>query len=301
MDNALLASIIGAGAQVGTSVAQMQATNNIGSDTRGWNEKMYGQQRMDALADRDYNNWYNSPAKIMGRLKDAGLNPNLIAGSMAGAGMSQMPRQAEAKAWNPPVPDLSGFANVNPLRDYNNFQLQKANIDNLQAQKDQRNQEIALKTAQTAGVLVTNAKRQFDLDQALQLKEISLDYAKENLRKLQADTQFTLDENLRKAASNSATLRETIERTILLQKQQAQTDAQRNQIDQQLRNARIDELIKQEDLKLKQKGIQPGDNMLYRTGAEILQKVFNSPTWNNAKESIKSKLYEWGNIAPWFR
>lgn len=38
------------------------------------------QNRKYQLRDRDYNNWYNSPEQQMARLKDAGLNPNLVYG-----------------------------------------------------------------------------------------------------------------------------------------------------------------------------------------------------------------------------
>lgn len=49
-----------------------------------------------ALRDRDYENWYNSPAQQMARYKEAGLNPNLIygnAGNMQSASVNMGARE----------------------------------------------------------------------------------------------------------------------------------------------------------------------------------------------------------------
>lgn len=302
MNDNMWAALIGAGVQVGTTAANNYSIDARNSDSRGFSKEMYGISRMDALRDRDYNNWYNSPAQLMGRMADAGLNPNLLAtGGAASSGQSQMPRSSEIKSWEPQAKDFSGLNRVNPLMEFNNLQLQQAQLDNLKASQDLKVQEKYLKTASTAGILIKNAKSEVDLKSARELQEISVEYGKENLRKLQADTQFTLDENIRKAASNTASLSEILERTLLLQKQQAQTDAQRSQIDQQIKNLKVDKDIKEEELKLRKQGIQPGDNILYRKAAEILGRLGLGSALNNFGENIKGKLYEWGNIAPWFR
>lgn len=61
-------------------------TRKANKDTRDFSMEMYERQRRDALSDRDY----NTPAEQMKRLKEAGLNPNLIYGSGAGSVQSQV-------------------------------------------------------------------------------------------------------------------------------------------------------------------------------------------------------------------
>lgn len=85
--------LIGAGLDIIGGV--VNANNQREMNDQNWirQAQMYDQQRKDALADRDYNNVYNSPAEQMKRLKAAGLNPNLVYGNGGVAqSSSQMPR-----------------------------------------------------------------------------------------------------------------------------------------------------------------------------------------------------------------
>lgn len=71
--------------------AEQNAENAARQDY--WNYK----SRDWAVEDRDYMNKYNSPSQQMERMKEAGLNPNLLYGKFE-AGQSQMPRQSSAQA-----------------------------------------------------------------------------------------------------------------------------------------------------------------------------------------------------------
>lgn len=72
--------------------------------------KQYSIARKDALSDYNMQNEYNSPASQMERLKQAGLNPNLVygtgAGSMTAAPIKSAPQNA-AQGEAPKV-DLGG-------------------------------------------------------------------------------------------------------------------------------------------------------------------------------------------------
>lgn len=50
-----------------------------------YEQGIYDRNRNDAIKDRDYENWYNTPMEQMKRLEAAGLNPALIYGSPAAA------------------------------------------------------------------------------------------------------------------------------------------------------------------------------------------------------------------------
>lgn len=62
--------------------------------------RRYNKQRSDMLADRDYQNQYNSPVAQMQRLKEAGLNPNLVYGNGAAQMPSAQGQQVERKDVN---------------------------------------------------------------------------------------------------------------------------------------------------------------------------------------------------------
>ena len=81
---AIPAAVTAAGQVLGTGINAI-AQGKMNKKTRQWNEKMYAQQRTDALADWNMQNAYNSPEQQMQRLRDAGLNPNLVYGNGAEA------------------------------------------------------------------------------------------------------------------------------------------------------------------------------------------------------------------------
>lgn len=120
--------------------------------SRKFAEKMYYQQRNDALAFWNAQNAYNTPAAQMQRFKAAGLNPNLIygRGSSGEAGSINVPNQPR---WNPTAPHLN-LAEIS--NQFYNSKLKAAQVGLLQ-------KEAALKDAQKIATLVTASTGKFDL------------------------------------------------------------------------------------------------------------------------------------------
>ena len=75
------ASLAIAGTQLASQGINAFSTSSMNRKTREWNEAMYQKQRQDALDDWNRQTLYNSPIEQMKRLKEAGLNPNLVYGS----------------------------------------------------------------------------------------------------------------------------------------------------------------------------------------------------------------------------
>lgn len=291
VDAALLAAGVSAAAGLTSAGVTAAGTNKLNKKTMKWNEKMYGIQRADALADLDRQNLYNSPEAQMARLKAAGLNPNLVYGNGQVQSEAAQPRGVEPKAWNPSTPDYSGIASVNPIAAYQSFQLQRAQLDNLNTINALKAVEKTLKLAQTANTMVKTDRAKIDVAQATDLYQISLDYAKEKLYNLQqdtdnkritfdsilsnigktrADTKFTLDQNERAAIQNTYSIREAYERILTMQAQRAKTADERSEIQQRITNLKTDNEAKTWDNKLKAQGIQPHDNMWFRVLGEML-------------------------------
>jgi len=93
---AAFSPLIGSGINALTSVF----TN---SAQKRQNLEMYDRQRVDALADWNRQNLYNSPAEQMKRYKEAGLNPHLIYGQTQTA---QPIRSVDAKPANFNAPQV---------------------------------------------------------------------------------------------------------------------------------------------------------------------------------------------------
>lgn len=143
-----------AGALLGTG-ADLYAKAKMNKKTRQWNEKMYGIQRQDALADWQLQNQYNSPAAQMERLKEAGLSPMLVYGGGANQ-VSQPVRSSDFKQWNPEVPQV-GRSVQDTIGTYFNVQMQKAQLDNLRLQ-------ATILEEQGAGISLDNAIKEQTYD-----------------------------------------------------------------------------------------------------------------------------------------
>jgi len=240
---------------------------------RRYNDKMYERQRADALADWNMQNQFNSPAAQMERFKAAGLNPNLIYGQTNEA---PSVRTSSVQSYNPKQTPLRYDTDFMSYFDAN---LKAVQTDNLKAASEVARQEAILKAAQTAGVIASTAKTDqdtkmgaFNLDQAQKLQGVVLEQAQENLRKTKTEIGISLNEDERRAAMNSMNLREGIERILLLRKQQAKTESEKRSIDQQIDNMKTDNRLKQLDINLKEIGVQPGDNMIFRIIAQYLEQ-----------------------------
>lgn len=283
----------------GSALAQAK----LNHDTQSYNIGMYKLQRADALSDWNMQNQYNSPTSQMQRLKAAGLNPNLVYGH--GADTTSGPvRSSSENAWNPTAPNYKGMGT---LEQYFNTRMQQAQTDNLKAQNTVLVEDAMLKAAQrgnTEQSTITNqayankigidtaaAALQLGLDQStignkMELSKYSVDAAKANLEKTGAETTSILDNNDRQnmmmAPNFQLGVLKVIQARLDLQQSrlnQAKTSAETSQINQNidnlkqaLQNAKDDDELKKAEINLNDKGIQKGDNMFFRMGAQFLSK-----------------------------
>ena len=99
--------------EIGTTVhalenAGISAISNAKAYARS--NKTYRKMRNDAILDRDHEEWYNSPEQQIKRLQAAGLNPNLVYGSGASAGVAGNTR--ESKQVTPASSFINAFQNT---------------------------------------------------------------------------------------------------------------------------------------------------------------------------------------------
>lgn len=156
-------------------------------------------------------NAYNNPIEQMKRLKEAGLNPNLVYGNGSAVGNSagQLPKyNAPTMSYNyiPPV-DLPGTIGA-----FQDIQIRNAQIDNLKAQRIATEQGTLMKGVQTEFLQDTAENRRtktgldkdiaaLKLSQGLNLAPYQLSAAQignrnleANIDKTMAQTQYTREQ-----------------------------------------------------------------------------------------------------------
>jgi len=118
---------VGAVLQTGASVYNQERTNRA-------NRKMAEYQYSKDLEMWNRGNMYMSPMEQMKRLKEAGLNPNMIYGSGSGATgqMAQLPKyQAPQQSYNLDIPVMMVPQMINAFQD---MKIKQQNYDNLRIQ-----------------------------------------------------------------------------------------------------------------------------------------------------------------------
>lgn len=277
------AAAIAATANLVGQTGNMVAQGRTNKKTREWNEEMYRRQEADNYGkwkeQNEYNesiwardqanneriwnmmNEYNSPISQMQRFKSAGLNPNLIYGQMTGgAGLDATPQPRAAlgggrvNSWHPIAPQIDVRSAAMTALDVRN---REAQTDNLVAQNQVIRQEAALKGLQAAGLVTKNAKSDFDLKLASELRDVSVDAARINLSK------------------QIAGLSETTGRIELNKERIEEVKARIENVRQSTRNLSQNERKMEMENALREMGINPGDPTWLRMLGPELKKVLD--------------------------
>jgi hypothetical protein len=269
----------------------------------------YNQTRADAQADWERNNKYNSPEEQMNRLRQAGLNPNLIYGK--GADNTAQAIRSGQSGSNKVTPSTSKAADIlnSGLQNYQQIRLQKAQTDNLAQQAAVMKQEELLKQTQVAKTIAETASTKFQLQQAKELKDAAIERA--NLENLQitanipnteANTQATitntdiaLQRNEREKIATSLNAEQTASNILQQKIQNAKTtlemakteveiraaNEQIKVIQQTYKNLILDGKLKAYELKLTKLGLTPKDSQWQKKISEFIDMSFNKASVKN--------------------
>lgn len=298
----LLPSLISAGSSLlgtGASALSQGAQNR---KSRRWQEKMYDWQRRDALSDYQMQNQYNHPSSQMARLREAGLNPNLVYGNGATTQGANV-RSSDSGSWNPQASEFDfGAAAQQGLAAYMSTDMKEAQLDNLRLANTVKAGEAALIAAQTENTraqtgrtMIDTQRAGFDFDLQSEIRPQSIEASKLSIGKTLAETNQILTNTEIAAVMKAPNLTKAIEEVLLIRKHQAKTEAEIRHIEEVIKNVKADTGIKQEDLKLKEMGIQPHDPIVRRLVAQKIALQLKSvgrglnPTGNKWKTSNLSK------------
>lgn len=244
----------GAAAGVATSLGSSFISN-------AGNRKRAKEARNHDIKMWHMNNMYNHPTAQRERLKEAGLNPNLIYGTSPSSAVGSSSPLPPAKA--------APYQFENPLKDislYADFDLKEAQTDNVLEQSRVYTQDVALKAAQTAKTLSEGASAKVKAEIDSELKQTSMDIARQGLRNQELDSiskeldnQFK-DESLKDRLKN-----------IFYDAQLAEEKIKTQSQDTRLRSAQAK--IQELDIQLRKLGIMPNDPMYARILGQLMQHL----------------------------
>lgn len=275
---------------------ESERANNIGQAQ--FSLGMYKLQRKDALKDYATNNEYNSPRAQMQRFRDAGLNENLIYGNSTQAAPI---RSTDSKGASFTAPKIDSQSMGNSLTSMYDTRLKSAETDNLAKQgtilqqtainqaleADKIKAETLNINSNTAGSTLDQTLKSKLAPYNLQAADLNNQKLSNEIPKLQADTQYTNDQNIRAAAQNSASLRETAERILRSQADRSKTPYEKREIEARIQALGSDNILKQLDIELKKQGIQPHDGIIQRTVMQKIQELTSVEHFNRVKETLK--------------
>lgn len=293
-----LGAIISAGSALlgGGLNALSQGAQNRRS--MNFSREMFAREQQTNLSNWRLQNEYNSPQAAMKRFQEAGLNPNLIYGQGSGAGNAapipspdtQSP-QFRSPEWGNAV-SAAGLAGVNAMYD---IQIKQAQIDNLKSQNSVLTEEALLKRAQTAATATGEQKTRFGLDFETELRGVSADARREQLRQTRVQTDLSINRDAREAAQNSTSIQEAIERMITLREQRkgfglqrAQTSAEIARIRENTKLLIQDGTLKNIEIELRNQNINPNDPVWSRYIGMFLSKLIDE---ENLRKS--TSLWDW--------
>jgi ribosomal protein L15 len=305
-------TIIAAGIAGAGQGANAYATGKMNKKSREFSREMYERTKTDNLTNWQMQNEYNSPQQQMQRLKNAGLNPNMLYDKTGAVIPAQNINTPDVQSAQFRTPEF-GNIGTGLVQGYFDTKIKLAQYDNFKAQNTVLLQDAALKAAQAAGEVVRTQGNTLDNTFARENLQNALKKAGMETTKLGADIDFTLSENQRRAVMNSQNLSESIQRVKNLATQNINDKATLNVINQNYRNLIKDGTLKQLDINLKKDGVQPTDALWQRIVAQLISDILpkgglstigqtvyeNYPKWQkDAKEwwSEKNKI---GGVRIW--
>lgn len=273
-----LIPLIGAGAALAGQVISATSQNRANRKGREFAEKMYNTQRQDALADWTMQNEYNHPSSQMARLREAGLNPNLVYGN--GAKVDAGPvRSSSAPAWKPePVQfDTGAIANTG-ISSYYDTQIKQAQIDNLRTQNTAIIAGILLKEAQLgkteADVEKTKADTrmtEYQLEYQADIRPLLVKQLVENIERTSASTTAMTDENQRRTLMSPLSLEKQWQEIETIKLQRARTQQEIQEIRNRSALLVKEGLLKDFEIALNKDGLVKGDPWYYR----VVHSIFD--------------------------
>lgn len=261
-------------------------------ERRMWQDQVSQQQRAWTMQ-----NDYNSPVAQMERLRQAGLNPNLVYGRGADNTASSMPVSSPTISRRQPI----DFNPGNSILAAQDLRIKQAQYDNLRANNTAIAQDVALKTANLAKIAQDIAKSKWDVERSKGLFASAVEAARLNNDNLSQNLMIRKGDYEMRQALGMQGLQKGIVQMLLMESQRSNNMATRGLILENIQAVKKSNVLKDWEISLSQKGLTPSDPFYLRVGAEILNyfqnnKMSDNKSWNDFNQWLKKTLGSYGPI-----
>lgn len=292
----LLLPLLQMGAGALSQVANMGQQSGVNKKQQKFALEQYARERRDSLADYNMQNEYNSPKAQMQRLKDAGLNPNLVYDNGATTTAASV-RSADTGSYTPGMAPVDlGRSAGDAIGTYYDAQVKQQQTNNMKAAEELTRAQINNTNADTILKGTRNNIDSLGYSQASALNDVTLEAAGLSLRQKYQDyknsiTQgdalktsiaknkvetaaasvgiFTsLSANARAEALQQPNVTAALQSILESKSRTSKNYADIRQTQQALDNAIKDGTLKQYDIDMRKRGVDPGDPAWLRVVAK---------------------------------
>ena len=279
-----LGAIIGAGANLLVQNRNIKNQKETTKKQRAHELYQYDIQRLDAIRDRDFNNQYNHPLQQMARLKEAGLNPNLVYGKGAANTASQIRPSS-----------MNNTSAVAPRLDPNAFQGAIGSIAQLKvlgAQTDNLHASAQNQQARTLHERIKTLDSTFDYGIKKELKATIKNQIKADYHKTIVDTGLSASRSVladTQSELNVAKIDTEIAKRLL-------TNSQVQLTKEQVAKLQDEDVIRELNKQFARLKIRPGDPGWTQAGLKILDKIPSTNLRiNKGKQPMNRRVTNYNN------
>ena len=203
----IVGSVIGANSQRRANIQNTELAKYQNNWQTAENEKAYAR----SLEMWNLQNAYNSPTAQMSRLRQAGLNPNLVYGNgVTGNSAGSAPQYQPAKIQRATMEPYRGWnlGLSDAVSAYLAVRQNKAQVENMEAQNKLIKEQARTEGIRQGNIAMSTARSGFDLDLARELRNVSIDraIAEKNLSEASASGAWT--------GANQKVLQYELDRTL---------------------------------------------------------------------------------------
>lgn len=191
-------------------------------------------------------NAYNSPIQQMQRLREAGLNPNLVYGNGATHTAQSAPSAKVPEVQN----ELASLGQLNLvpiLSMYQDMKVKNAQMDNIKKQMEYTDSKIINEGLKAISTSVNTEKNQFSLSQAKRLADSQFQTAMANLEKIKQDVNLKM-----------------VQQRLSQEFQPYKIAESKTRTENYLEDTKLKRLENQLQSELKPYGVTTNDNMFWR-------------------------------------
>lgn len=261
----LITAIAGITASAIQSSKNRKSQEQTNREARQFALETMQQQRQWALQDFETQNKYNSPIEQMNRLRQAGLNPNLVYGRGADNTADSI-RSVQNQGYSPIAPkhDWSGVNST--IQNFQNMRSAEKQIENMKATG-------ALIKAQEVKTLAEAADKSFDLEFKKQVED-------HNLRRVMAESSTAQSESVEAYNRSATSMRRAAAEALEMELKNVNTALQRERLEAEIEYINSGTALRDAEAKLTAIGINRNDPIYMRILGQIMSEYVQQAIQN---------------------